>query len=190
MSFIAQNKIKIIGNGPSRNLYKQIGTLSEHGCICMCNYPDLPNPPYHRDYVSIVDRRTIDYLEKEKVQVYATIWTTPELKELTIKYKWTTPVLGVYKEKLMNAAATAAHHAIQDFDIIELYGCDALFSDVTTSHQDNYIHRHKRPANLHTRWRTYWEKVWATGKTFRIYCPQGTTPVEYGNNVEWRQVKE
>src|SRR5210317_2137352 len=107
-------KLKLIGNGPSRDLYRHEGTQWHEGSVCMCNYPDLPNPPFWRDYISIVDRRCMDYLQqhnltKDKIELFGTIWTTPALKKLSDKWDWNLPVLAVYDKVLMNSAATAAH---------------------------------------------------------------------------------
>ena len=187
-------KLKLIGNGPSRDLYRHEGTQWHEGSVCMCNYPDLPNPPFWRDYISIVDRRCMDYLQqhnltKDKIELFGTIWTTPALKKLSDKWDWNLPVLAVYDKVLMNSAATAAHYATTNYDTIEIWGCDALWSNVTDSKVDKYIQRHQRPNNLHNRWRQNWQTVWETGKHFIICCPEGVEKVDYGDNVEWREVK-
>jgi len=189
MTYQSVTKLKLIGNGPSRDLYRHIGTQYHDGAVCMCNYPDLPNPPFWRDYVSIVDRRCMDYLNQHKIELLTTIWTTPELTALADKWGWHTPVLPVYKTKLMNSAATAAYYATTLYDTIEIWGCDSLWSTITESKVDKYIQRHQRPNNLHTRWRDNWQTVWKTGKKFIIYCPEGTETIDYGATVEWRTVK-
>lgn len=183
--------VKIIGNGPSRDLYRHTGYLYNEGEVVMCNICDLPNPPFWRDYISIVDRKTFDYLQNNKIELLTTIWTTPQLKELSDKWGWTTPVLPVYQEKLMNAAATAAYHVAQKpYNRIEIWGCDALWSDTVTSYCDRHIERHQRGKNLHLRWRDWWQKVWDTGKQFVIYHPKGIETIDYGENVKWQAVKK
>lgn len=189
LNYTPLTKIKIIGNGPSRDLYRHEGVQYHQGAVCMCNYPDLPDPPFWKDYIAIVDRRTMDYLHKNNITLLHTVWTTPELHRLTQQWGWNNAVLPVFREKLMNSAATAAYYATTHYDEVDLWGCDSLWSDVTVSKQDKYITRHARPSNLHTRWRKNWETVWATGKQFRIFCPQGTEPIDYGRNVEWHYIK-
>jgi hypothetical protein len=188
-------KVKIIGNGPSRDLYRHTGIQYHDGAVCMCNYSDLPNPPFWRDYISIVDRRCMDYLHqndipRQKIALMGTIWTTPQLKEQADKWGWHIPVLPVYNKVLMNSAATAAYHATTKFETIEIWGCDSLWSTVTESKVDKYIQRHQRPNNLHNRWRQNWQTVWDTGKQFIICCPEGVEKVDYGSNVEWREFKK
>ena len=171
-------QIQVVGNGPSRHS----SVIS--GCdVCVCNIPQLD---IAYDYISIVDRKAIDYINSQGLVFDKPILTTQEL----VKFVKTTPVKAVYKEKLMNSAATAAYYFAQDYDDIWLVGCDALWSDITTSHQDTLIPRSRRASNLHIRWRGFWERVWKTGKRFHIVCPQNIEEINYGKNVFWHHTNQ
>lgn len=174
-------QIAIVGNGPSRELYRPF-----KGEVCLCNVPQL-RVPY--DYVSVVDRRAIDYIINNDVTTNAPILTTPQLRDEIRNKKHNNTIQPLFKEKLMNSAQTAAYHFSQSHDVIWLFGCDSLWSEVTTSHQDVLIPRNPRASNLHTRWRDHWKRVWATGKTFVIVCPKDAKPQEYGENVKWNHSK-
>ena len=174
---VVQKQIAIVGNGPSRNLYKGF-----KGEVCLCNIPQI-DVAY--DYISIVDRKAVDYIIKEKLSYQKPILTTDELA----KFLKHTPTQAVFKEKLMNSAATAAYYFAQTHDVIWLYGCDALWSKNTKSHQDILIPRPTRNSNLHNQWREKWKTVWATGKTFVIVCPKDAETIDYGPNVVWNHAK-
>ena len=171
-------KVAIVGNGPSRNLYP--GWCL--GDVCLNNVPQID---VKYDYTSIVDRRCFEYIHKNELQFPKPILTTNELWELSKKWKWKTEVQPVYELKLMNSATTAAYYFAQTYDEIWLYGCNALWSDDVSSHQDELIYRHPRRKDLYQQWRTKWEQVWKTGKKFVIVCPTDTQTVEYGVNVKW-----
>lgn len=170
-------QIAIVGNGPSRHLYSPF-----KGDVCVCNIPQI-DIPY--DYISIVDRKAVDYINKEKLTFEKTILTTDECDKLLTN----TSSEAVFKEKLMNSAATAAFYFAQEYDVIWLYGCNALWSKDCTSSQDTLIHRPPRNQNLHNRWREKWKTVWATGKQFVIVCPKDTEEIDYGENVCWNRSK-
>lgn len=170
-------QIAIVGNGPSRNLYRPF-----RGDVCVCNIPQLD---IRYDYISIVDRKAVDYIQKEKLRFEKPILTTDELT----KFLKNTPCEAVFKEKLMNSAATAAYYFAQHYDTIWLYGCNALWSKDCTSSQDLLIPRPPRNANLHNQWREKWKTVWATGKQFVIVCPKDTEEIDYGKNVCWNRSK-
>ena len=101
--------------------------------------------------------------------------------DINIKYDYIT--------KLMNTAATAAYYFSDMYDTIYLYGCDALFSEVTTSYQDEIIQRGKRSNTLHTQWRDKWATVWNTDCNFVICCPEDTETIDYRKNVKWYHSK-
>jgi hypothetical protein len=168
-------QIAIVGNGPSRNLYRPF-----RGDVCVCNIPQLS---IEYDYISIVDRKAIDYIVKEDLRFEKPILTTDELT----KFLKNTPCEAVFKEKLMNSAATAAYYFAQEYDVIWLYGCNALWSKDCSSSQDLLIPRPPRNQNLHNRWREKWKTVWATGKQFVIVCPNDTEEIDYGTNVCWNR---
>jgi len=172
---VVQKQIAIVGNGPSRNLYKGF-----KGEVCLCNIPQI-DVAY--DYISIVDRKAVDYIIKEKLSYQKPILTTDELA----KFLKHTPTQAVFKEKLMNSAATAAYYFAQTHDVIWLYGCDALWSKNTKSHQDILIPRPTRNSNLHNQWREKWKTVWNTGTKITIVCPNNAEIVDYGENVQWKK---
>ena len=176
-----QKQIALVGNGPSRNLYRPF-----RGDVCVCNIPQLD---IKYDYISIIDRKAADYVINNGLKFDKPILLTEKLHNEINKIKKPTEMKSTFKERLMNNAATAAYHFSQTYDVIWLFGCDALWSDVTTSHQDTLIPRSPRIPNLHIRWRTYWEKVWNTGKTFVIVCPKDAETVNYGENVVWNRSK-
>jgi hypothetical protein len=172
-----EKQIAIVGNGPSRHLYTPF-----KGDVCLCNIPQI-DVPY--DYISIVDRKAADYISTKGLKFPVPILTTDECRKVINS----TPAESVYKEKLMNSAATAAYYFSDSYDTIWLYGCDALWSDVTTSSQDELIPRAPRMKHLHKKWREFWTKVWATNKTFIIVCPKDTEEIDYGKNVIWNRSK-
>lgn len=174
-------QIAIVGNGPSRHLYSPF-----RGDVCVCNIPQL-DVPY--DYISIVDVKAFNYVGKEKLTFDKPILTTQDTLRQVQNYGIKTEVKDVFPEKLMNSAATAANYFAEHYDTIWLYGCDALWSKNTGSHQDTLIPRPPRNANLHNQWRAKWETVWKTGKTFVIVCPKDTKEIDYGKNVIWNRSK-
>lgn len=167
-------KLAIVGNGPSRNLFTGFD-----GDVCVCNIPQLD---VEYKYCSIVDRKALDYIHTNKVKVHS-IYTTQDLH--TVGQKRNMDTTFAFEQKLMNSAATASFYFADKYDVIYLYGCDALWSNVTTSHQDELIPRPKRNANLHNQWRTHWQKVWDLGKNFVIVHPKDITPQDYGEKVMW-----
>lgn len=170
-------QIAIVGNGPSRDLYQPF-----RGDVCVCNIPQMD---HHYDYISIVDRKAVDYIVNNNLTFEKPILTTNELT----KFLKHTPNEAVFREKLMNSAATAAYYFAGHYDVIWLYGCNALWSKDCSSSQDLLIPRPTRQANLHNRWREKWEMVWATGRTFVIVCPKDTEEIDYGANVHWNRSK-
>lgn len=172
-----EKQIAIVGNGPSRHLYTPF-----RGDVCVCNIPQL-DIPY--DYISIVDTKAANYINKHTLTFERTILTTDECNKLLKN----TASEAVFKHKLMNSAATAAYYFAQQYDTIWLYGCDALWSKNTVSHQDTLIPRPTRNANLHNQWRAKWQTVWKTGKQFVIVCPKDTEEIDYGTNVCWNRSK-
>lgn len=174
-------KIAIVGNGPARELYKEFD-----GDVCLCNIPQLDT---RYDYISIVDRKAIDYIQNTKSNYDKPILTTQQLKDLTVKWKWTTEVKPVFEKKLMNSAATAAYYFAQHYDTVYLYGCNALWSNVVTSHQDEIIPRSTRASNLHEQWRKHWREVWQTKKEFVIVHPPEIKAEDYGENVLWYSIR-
>jgi len=172
-------KIAIVGNGPSRELYD-----SFDGDVCVCNIPQLD---IAYDFISIVDKKAMDYIHREKLVFDKPILTTPEIEKQTRNWKLQTEIQPVLEIKLMNSAATVAYYfaQIKQYDTIYLYGCNALWSDVVTSHQDELIPRPHRNSTLHIQWRNHWKKVWQTGKEFVIVHPKDTKPEDYGENVLW-----
>jgi hypothetical protein len=174
-------QIAIVGNGPSRNLYRPFP-----GDVCVCNIPQLD---IEYDYISVVDRKATDYIINNGLKFDRPILIPKQLDEEIRNQKKPTKMIATFKEKLMNSAATAAYHFAQEYDVIWLYGCDSLWSTVTKSHQDELIPRAPRPSNLHERWRKHWKTAWDTGKQFVIVCPKGTETVEYGKNVAWNHSK-
>lgn len=174
-----EKQIAIVGNGPSRNLYTPFG-----GDVCVCNIPQL-DIPY--DYISIVDVKSFNYINKNKIKFDKPILTTEDTHRVVQKMKLQTEIKPVLKEKLMNSAATAAYYFTEHYDTIYLYGCDALWSKETKSHQDILIPRPTRTANLHLQWREKWKRVWKTGTQFVIVCPKQAETVNYGANVQWKK---
>jgi len=171
-------QIAIVGNGPSRSLYRPF-----KGDVCVCNIPQLD---IEYDYIAMVDNKAMDYINKKNLAFDRPILTT---KEVAKNCKTETPIEPVFAEKLMNTASTASFYFADTYDTIWLFGCDALWSDVVTSHQDTLIKRPTRAPNLHTRWRGYWKKVWQTGKKFVIVCPKDTEVIHYGENVIWNHAR-
>lgn len=170
-----QRQIAIVGNGPSRNLYQ-----SFEGDVCLCNIPQLD---IEYDYIAIVDRKAVDYILANDLRFEKPILTTEELS----KFLKNTPSQPVFKEKLMNTASTAAYYFTKHYDEIWLYGCDALWSKNTKSHQDILIPRPTRNSNLHNQWREKWKTVWNTGTKITIVCPNNAEIVDYGENVQWKK---
>ena len=150
----------------------------------MCNIPQLD---IDYDYITVIDQKAAQYINNNNLQFTKPILTT---KEMVNQIKTTTPVEGVFEKKLMNNAATAAYHYAKTYDVIWLFGCDALWSKNCSSLQDELIPRPARQANLHNRWREYWKEVWATGKTFVIVCPKDTEIIDYGERVVWNHSKK
>jgi len=176
-----EKQIAIVGNGPSRHLYTPFP-----GDVCVCNIPQL-DIPY--DYISIVDVKAFNYVKSKQLTFEKPILTSNDTYKQIAKYKLKTEIQDVFAEKLMNSAATAANYFAQHYDTIWLYGCDALWSKNTVSHQDTLIPRPTRNANLHNQWREKWQTVWKTGKTFVIACPKDTEKIDYGPNVIWNRSK-
>lgn len=174
-------QIAIIGNGPSRYLYRPF-----KGDVCVCNIPQI-DVPY--DYISIVDTKAFKYIQTNKLTFDKPILTTDDNERVIKNYNLKTEVKGLFDKKLMNSAATAAYYFAKHYDTIWLYGCDALWSNNTKSHQDILIPRPTRNANLHNQWRQHWKTVWETGKTFVIVCPKETKAVDYGENITWNRSK-
>ncbi|MAH72471.1 MAG: hypothetical protein CMK29_00045 [Porticoccaceae bacterium] len=181
---MAKKQLAIIGNGPSRDIYLNKGFK---GDVCICNIPQI-DVPY--DYISIVDRKAMDYIHNNNLKFNKPILTTPQLQKEIQKYNIKTD--GCFTRKLMNSAATAAFYfaTTNEYDMIWLFGCNALWSETTTSSQDELIPRPKRQSNLHNQWRGHWKTVWETGKNFIIVYPYGETPEDYGKNVVWYTSKE
>jgi len=176
-----QKQIAIVGNGPSRSLYTPF-----RGDVCLCNIPQI-DVPY--DYISMVDVKAFKYIKDNDRVFERPILTTEDTARQVKNYNLRTEIQPLFKEKLMNSAATAAYHFAQDYDVIWLYGCDALWSENVSSHQDEIIPRPSRAHNLHSRWREHWKKAWETNKTFVITCPNNTETVDYGKNVKWNKSK-
>tara|TARA_R110000824_G_scaffold113480_6_gene263234 strand:- start:1754 stop:2299 length:546 start_codon:yes stop_codon:yes gene_type:complete len=176
-------EIAIVGNGPSRHLY----TEPFDSDVCVCNVPHDINIKY--DYITIVDRMAMNYIHKNKLKFDAPILTTNDQWQFAHTNGFKTEVRDVYKTKLMNTAATAAYYFSDMYDTIYLYGCDALFSEVTTSYQDEIIQRGKRSNTLHTQWRDKWATVWNTDCNFVICCPEDTETIDYRKNVKWYHSK-
>ena len=176
-----QKQIAIVGNGPSRYLYRPF-----RGDVCVCNIPQL-DIPY--DYISIVDVKAFNHVKANKLKFDKPILTTEDTAKSISNWKLDTEIQSVFKEKLMNSAATAAYYFAEQYDTIWLYGCDALWSENTQSHQDILIPRPVRNKTLHTQWREKWKRVWKTGKTFVIVCPKDTEAVDYGENIRWNRSK-
>lgn len=170
-------QIAIVGNGPSRNLYRPF-----RGDVSVCNIPQID---IHYDYITVIDRKAAEYINNNNLKFDKPILVGEDLKN-TIK---TTTSQVVFEKKLMNNAATAAYHYAKTYDTIWLFGCDALWSKDCSSSQDLLIPRPARQANLHNRWREYWKEVWATGKRFVIVCPKDTEEINYGENVVWNPAK-
>jgi len=174
-------QIAIIGNGPSRHLYTPF-----KGDVCVCNIPQL-QVPY--DYISIVDTKALKYVATQQLKFDKPILTTEDTARQMKNSKIKTEIQPLFKEKLMNSAATAAYYFTEHYDTIWLYGCDALWSNNTNSHQDILIPRPTRNRNLHNQWREKWKRVWETGKNFVIVCPKDTEAVDYGKNITWNRSK-
>ena len=181
---MAEKQIAIIGNGPSRDIYQR---KNFDGEVCICNIPQIK---IDYDYISIVDRKAMDYINNNNLKFNKPILTTPQLQKEVLKYN-IKGLEGCYINKLMNSAATAAFYFSfhKNYDRIWLFGCNALWSEETSSSQDELIPRPRRAANLHKQWRDNWQKVWATGKQFVIVYPYGEKPVDYGKNVVWYTAK-
>lgn len=171
-------KIALVGNGPSRKLYEE----PFDGDVCLCNIPQID---VQYDYISIVDKKAMDYIHNEQLTFDKPILTLPETEKQTRNWNLQTEIQPVFKEKLMNSAATAAYYFAQSYDTIYLYGCDSLWSNDCSSSQDEYIPRAPRSKTLHLQWRTHWKKVWETGKQFVIVHPKDIIPEDYGKNVLW-----
>jgi len=171
-------QIAIIGNGPSRNLFEE----PFNGDVCICNIPQIK---VKYDYIAIVDRKAMNYIQDNKIKYEKPILTTPVEYKKSREWGWTTPVEGVFEEKLMNCAATAAYYFAQEYDTIYLYGCNALWSEYTKSYQDEIIPRPTRGKKLHLQWRDYWQRVWQTDKQFVIVHDPEAKPEDYGTNVLW-----
>lgn len=174
-------RLAIIGNGPSRKLFTHFEGPAMH-----CNIPMLD---YKGAGVCVLDEKCFLWYKttgyKPDVPVYTTDKLAPKFKNIGIE-----PVYDRFntkERKLMTVAQTAAYHFATEFDEIYLYGCDALWSKVTTSHCDEHIHRAPRNANLHNRWRVEWEPVWKQPCTFYIVQPFFEEEPNYGKNVYWHQ---
>jgi hypothetical protein len=174
-------QIAIVGNGPSRRLYRPF-----KGDVCVCNIPQLA---IDYDYISIVDVIAFNYVKKQNLVFDKPVLTTEDTLRNIKKHNLKTEIQPVFKHKLMNSAATAAYYFTEHYDTIWLYGCDALWSNNTSSHQDTLIPRAKRTKNLHIQWRAKWEKVWKTDAQFVIVCPNKVETVNYGDNVFWNRSK-
>lgn len=170
-------QIAIIGNGPSRSLYNGFA-----GTVCVCNIPQLD---ISYDFISIIDEKAANYVNTHNLKFKKPILVSTNINS---KIK-NTEARTVFTEKLMNNAATAAYYFAEEYDVVWLYGCDALWSNITTSHQDTLIPRPTRQANLHNRWREYWKRVWARDCKFVIVCPKNTKTINYGENVIWNPSK-
>lgn len=173
-----EKTLAIVGNGPSRNLYHDFG-----GTVCVCNVPQLD---IRYDYISIVDIKAFNYIRSERLRFDRPILTTEDTHRQVAKWNLGTEILPLLPKKLMNSAATAARYFSDTHDHIYLYGCDALWSTNTKSHQDVLIPRPTRNSNLHLQWREKWRAVWKTGTKFTIVCPEGTEAIDYGQNVGWQ----
>lgn len=165
-------KIAIVGNGPSRDLYAGFD-----GAVCVCNIPQLM---IDYDYISIVDRKAIDHIHAHSLRFDRPILTTPDLAAVCR----TTRAEPAFERKLMTSATTAAYYFAHRAKAVWLYGCDSLWSERTDSHQDEIIHRAPRARDLYLRWRTHWQEVWGTNCEFHIVYPGGEHP-HYGDNVHW-----
>lgn len=171
------SQIAVIGNGPSRYLYTPF-----RGDVCVCNIPQLD---IEYDYISIIDEKAANYVNTHNLKFKKPILVSTNInKKIT-----TTEARTVFTEKLMNNAATASYYFAEHYDVVWLYGCDALWSEITTSHQDTLIPRPSRMSNLHIKWREYWARVWKQPAKFVIVCPKGTKTVDYGENVIWNPSK-
>ena len=174
-----QKQIAIVGNGPSRDLYKPF-----RGDVCVCNIPQLE---IEYNYISIIDIKAFKYVADQNLKFDKPILTLEEITTQIKNYKINTEVKPVFKHKLMNSAATAAYYFTEHYDTIWLYGCDALWSKETKSYQDTLIPRPARNQNLHNQWREKWKTVWNTGTQIVIVCPEQTETVNYGQNVWWKR---
>src|SRR6056300_751211 len=95
-------QIAIIGNGPSRHLYTPF-----KGDVCVCNIPQL-QVPY--DYISIVDTKALKYVATQQLKFDKPILTTEDTARQMKNSKIKTEIQPLFKEKLMNSAATAAYY--------------------------------------------------------------------------------
>ena len=172
-------QLAIIGNGPNRHLFEP----PFQGEVCVCNVPH--DIDFEYDYITIVDRMAMNYIHKNNLKFNAPILTTNDQWQFSHTNNFKTEVKDVYKTKLMNTAATAAYYFADEYDTIHLFGCDALWSEITTSYQDKIIQRGKRSNTLHTQWRDKWAQVWNTDCNFVIWCPKDTETINYKENVKW-----
>lgn len=170
--------ITIIGNGPSRHLYKG----DAHGPVMVCNIPQIE----HRyDGILIIDRRPFDWMKNNDYKPSKPIYTLKDNVKWLDRYN-IEQVYPVFETKLMNVAQTAALHFLSQFHEVRFYGCDSMWSDVLESHQDTIIERHKRHHSLKKRWMDKWQPVFELeDKVLTFVCPKGVETPQISNNVRF-----
>lgn len=154
-------KCNIIGNGPSRLLYVEDGSIT-YGC----------NIPLQKvDKLVISDREVIDayntnrhLIPKDCTLICSVdVWQRLDLWKLRPQFKLE-HLYHVRKERF-NTAHYAAVHAISNgFTQLKIYGCDSYHFDSTTSSTDEYINNPNKPnVGFVTKqiadWRIIWNKL-------------------------------
>lgn len=170
--------LTIIGNGPSRDLYKGLA----HGPVMVCNIPQIE---YRYDGILIIDRRPFDWMKQNAYKPSRPIYTLESNKKWTVNFDLE-QVYTVFETKLMNVAQTAALHFAQQFYKIRFYGCDSMWTDILESKQDEIIHRGKRNPSLKNRWMDKWKPVFELeNNEFEFVCPKGVETPDFGKNVRF-----
>lgn len=171
-----------VGNGPSQSLYGDL----HYGTVVVGNIPKLP---IQHDALSIIDTKVILYLKNNNLNLRGKeIWCTPDIVKQAHFHKIEGTWLPHYTVKHRH---NSGHHAIQhlskDFQFIELWGMDSMWSDDLTSQMDDRVIRTKRPP-LNTEWRPNWIKIFKQFPQVRyiIHAPVGIKEIDYGDNCKYQ----
>lgn len=168
-------EIDIVGNGPSKNLYRDRGNT-----VIACNIPQ----DIRYDKLSIIDNQPIHWMKTNSWYPQCEILCTPNVVEtaqgLALNLK------SVYKKlSRMNSGLYAAEYVSGDYDVINLWGMDSLWSEDLSSEMDSKVPRHNRP-KLNQWWRPHWVRIFRENPdtTYKIHLPQGARNVFQETNVE------
>ena len=174
-------KIDIIGNGSSNILYKRTGFT-----VVACN---VPQHTYEYDYLSIIDDKPIVWMSQNDYTPLCPVLCLEKnirtVENKSVKGDWR--AVYTYREK-WNSGLHAAQHFAPNFDQVNLWGFDSLYSEDLSSQMDSVVPRRHRP-QLNKWWRPAWtEIIEANPKTeFVIHIPQGEHCAISKENVTIRQ---